>query len=143
MVVCGSCSDVSYDHAVFPKHSQRRIPHPAGHARAIRVREIPQLPRGGDERAEETEVDERDEVRAVMGVVTREERVDCPDGSKDTRDEEDEDEVRGEGLAKYVTVDEVGEHAKGWDQGDDLHQAPEDEEDSYEHGGNLDEKAVC
>lgn len=34
-------------------------------------------------------------------------------------------------------MDEVGEHAEGWDQSDDLHESPEGEEDSEKHLGRC------
>jgi len=65
--------------------------------------------------------------------VVGEEGCDCPCGTEDRDYEEDEDVVGGEGVGFRVDVDEVGQHAKGWDQSDDLHEAPKGEEDAENH----------
>ena len=43
-----------------------------------------------------------------------EECSDCPGGAQDADDEEDEDVGRCQGVLAGVDVDEVGQHAKGW-----------------------------
>ena len=44
-----------------------------------------------------------------------EEGANGPGGAQDGDDEEDENVVRSQGVIIGVDMDEVGEHAKGWD----------------------------
>src|SRR5579862_434507 len=66
----------------------------------------------------------------------RKEGVDGPHSGEDAGDEENENEVRGEGLAEDVAMDKPGQHTQRGDEGEDLRQAPKAEEDGCEpHGG--------
>jgi len=73
--------------------------------------------------------------------VVCEERCDGPCRTQDRDDKEDEDVVGGESVCFGVDVHEVGKHAEGWDQCDDLHEAPKGEEDSENHVCRV--LAVC
>lgn len=46
--------------------------------------------------------------------MVREECSDCPDGCEHGHDEEDENVVGRERIVTGVDVDEVGQHAEGW-----------------------------
>lgn len=124
---------------------------PVRQAGAILFRDVPKSVNAPDECAHEEEVDECDEHGVGFGAVVGEEGGDGPGEREDGDDEEDEDVVGGEGVLRGVDVHEVGEHAHGGDlwvrlveyggygegrkyQGDDLHEAPEGEEDTEEHG---------
>jgi len=66
-----------------------------------------------------------------------EEGADCPGGGEDADDKEDEDVVRCEGIVRGIDVYEVCQHAKGWDQSNNLHESPKGEEDSEKHLDGL------
>lgn len=69
----------------------------------------------GDEGANETQVDECDEMAVVPAAVIGEEGKDGPHGREDRDDEKDENGGGGEQVLGIVDVDEVGEHAEGGD----------------------------
>lgn len=69
----------------------------------------------------------------MFGAVVSKEGCDRPSCGKDRDDEEDEDIVWRQGVMSCVDIDEVGEHAEGWDQCNDFHESPKGEEDSEKH----------
>lgn len=68
-----------------------------------------------DECADETEVDEGDEEGVGFCAMVGEEGCDGPGGAQHRDNEEHEDVVWREGVGFRVDMDEVGEHAEGWD----------------------------
>jgi uncharacterized Zn-binding protein involved in type VI secretion len=103
---------------------------------AVRVSDAAQTPHCADEGAHKEEIDEGDEVGRVFGARVQEEGAYCPCGSEHRDDEEDENGGGCEQAAVVVEVNEPGQHAQGWDQSEDLHDAPEHEREAGEgHGG--------
>ncbi len=78
------------------------------HVGAVLVGDAAELVDGGDQGAEEEEVDDADEDGVGFGAVVGEERGDGPGGAEDGDDEEDEDVGGREGVVAGVDVDEVG-----------------------------------
>lgn len=106
----------------------------AGERRAVVGADATQVVDASDESPDEAEVDEGDEVAVVPAAVVGEEGEDGPYSREYCDNEEDEDGGWGEQILGIVDVDEVGEHAKGGDEGNYLHEAPEGEEYSEQHG---------
>lgn len=114
---------------------------------------------GGDEGADEAEVDKGDEEGGAAGRAETEEGAEGPGAGEDRDNEEDEDRGRRELVVGLEAIDEPGlvrksvsgnvlcprrrcgcayQHANHWDERDDLSYSPKGEKESTEHGD-----AVC
>ena len=89
----------------------------AGDAGAVDAGDVPEEVDGGDEGAEESDVDEGDEGGVGGGAVVGEDGEDGPGEGEHGDDEEDEDVVGGEDVFVLEAVDEPGEHAYCGDLG--------------------------
>lgn len=78
---------------------------------ALGVADVAQVVDGGDEGADNGNVDEGDEEGVGGRAVVAEEGEDGPGEGEDGDDEEDEDGVGGQEVALDKLVDEPGEHA--------------------------------
>lgn len=108
-----------------------------GDVDTVGLGDVAQVPDGGDECADEAEIDDGDEQGVGGRAVVAEEGEDGP-GEREHRDDEENKYVVGrQGVDFDIAVDEPGEHAHGWDQSEDLHEAPKGEEDGEQHGENL------
>lgn len=100
---------------------------------AVGVADAAQIPDGGDEGADEAEVDEADEHGIGRGAVVGEEGEHGPGEGKDRDDEEHENGIGREGVCLDEAIDEPGEHAHGGDQSQDLKDPIADEEECEPH----------
>jgi len=62
-----------------------------------------------------------------------EERINSPGTSKYRDDEEDQNGIWRQRIGTVVLMHKVGKHAQGWDQSNDLEEAPKGEEDAKQH----------
>lgn len=84
---------------------------------AVGARDAAQVVDGGDEGANEAQVDESDEAGVGRRAVVAEEGEDGPGEGKDGDDEKEEDGDWGEEVLVVVQMDEPGEHAHSWNLG--------------------------
>lgn len=81
---------------------------------AVGARDEAQVVDGGDEGAEEAQVDQSHEARVGAAAVVAEEGEQRPDEAQNRHDKHDEDEVRRQDVVAGVAVYEVAQHAHGW-----------------------------
>lgn len=101
-------------HAIVAKGPQRDVDGAAVPARAVLVGDEAQLVDGGDEGAEEADVDEGDEGRGALGGRVADQRVEGPEDGDDADDEKNEDVGRGQLVVLDEAVDEVGLRNSRW-----------------------------
>jgi len=109
-------------------HPSIRRPSIAG--RAVLSRDAAKVVHARDQGADDGEVEESDEEGVVAGAEVVDGGEDGPGEGYDGDDEEDEDVGGGEEVGVDVLVDEPGQHAHDGDEGDDLEEAPGEEEEA-------------